>query len=93
MAESVHRDRIREAIRIAVGFHFLIFVPCMFLMGGGGEIAKIAAFTLIPFWSMVTLIVWRRGQCATGVDYALIAYAYPLFFGAFFLWNGYLATR
>ena len=92
MADSAHRDRIREAIRIAVGFHLLIFVACIFIFGGE-EIAKIAAFTLIPFWSMVTLIVWKRGQCATRVDYALIAYGYPILFGGFFLWNGFLESR
>lgn len=84
-------DRIRDAIRVALGFHFLIFVPSSLILSS--EISIVASYALIPFWSMVTLIVWKRRDIATRVDYALIAYGYPILFGGFFLWNGFLETR
>jgi hypothetical protein len=82
----VRKDRIRDALRVSLAFHILIFLPCSMILDGGG-LAKIAAYALIPFWPMVGLIVWRRRQWATRVDYALIAYLYPLLFGGYFLWN------
>jgi hypothetical protein len=82
-----HHDRIRQAIRTAVAFHILILVPS-FVGFDGGDMTKIAAFAMIPFWSTVLLVVWKRGNAATRVDDALIKFLYPVLFGAFYLWNG-----
>ena len=90
-AETTRKDRIRDAIRIAVFFHLLILLTSSLGMDGG-ELSKIAAFALIPYWSMVALIVWKRREAATRVDYALIAYSYPVLFGAYFIWNGVAAS-
>ena len=89
--ETTRRDRIREAIPVALGFHFLILFTSSMVLDGG-ELSKVAAFAMIPFWSMVALIVWKRPKSATRVDYALIAYSYPVLFGAYFIWNGVAAS-
>ena len=88
--KTTRKDRIRDAIRVSVVFHLLILGTSS-LVFDGGDLLKIAATALIPYWFLLLLIVWRRRQIATRVDYALIAYLYPVLFGGYFLWNAVAA--
>ena len=83
---DTEKNGIRESIRVSLVFHLLIGLIGLGAYDGG-VLMKIAGITLVPYWSMVVVIVWKRRDRATWMDRAFIAYLYPVLFGGFFLWN------
>ncbi len=77
-----------EGIKVSLVFHVFVYLFVL-LAWAGGETVKIAAYSLVPYWTLVALIFWKRKAPPTRLEYALIAYGYPVLFLGFFLWSAY----
>ncbi len=55
----------------------------------GGEMTKLLAIALLPYWLAVGLIVWRRSEKPTRSDRFLIKYLYLVISIAGFFWQAH----
>ncbi|MCB1207665.1 MAG: hypothetical protein KDN18_25660 [Verrucomicrobiae bacterium] len=92
IAEKLKSSHLSGAYRtpfvLAVVFQVvaLIFTSFLFDLGVAFTIATIS---LIPFWIVVLIIVFRRPQNPTGFDRSFIAYGYPILMVALLTLNSF----
>ena len=82
-------NKYRSPVVVAVVFHVLILGIASITMDFGVAF-KVAAISLIPFWTIVVLIAARRSNSPSTVDRKVIACGYPVIVVILYLINSVL---